>query len=88
MTYSRWDQLRRQGLPAPEGTWAEMIAFHQGYMLAIEDMLQDLDDHGPESSEYPHHAVRHLLNKSLDEAEASLRTARELSQEDDQETDE
>ena len=88
MAHSRWDQLRRHGLPAPEGTWAEMITFHQGYMLAIEDMLEDLDDHGPESSEYPHHAIRHLLNKSLDEATTSLQAARELSQGDNQETDE
>lgn len=66
MTHSRWDPKRP---PDPQAA-RELLAHTHGYILALEDMLKDIDD-------YVHRSkyalkIRGMVEETLTQARATL----------------
>jgi len=80
MGLSRWDTIKSKWNDGPPD-YSKEIAYHQGYILALKDVLDDLEESGPEESAYPHHVIRFMVGQSLDEAERSLLAVLELQSE-------
>lgn len=80
MGHSRWDTLHHDS-PFGQDILEIMMAQHQGYIMALEDALGDIDTHGPVESTFPHHVIRMLLGKLIDEAHGSLQALMKLADE-------
>lgn len=80
MGHSRWDALHHDS-PFGRGTLEIMVAQHQGYILALEDALSDIDTNGPAESKFPHHVIRMLLGTLISEAHTSLQALMKLTDE-------